>query len=283
MWAAPTRAAAAGILKERVIPALARYRWPAVTAYYVRKAADQQIRRRLVATYDPARNGEHWLLDTAGPALRVVFDVGANEGQWARALLARAPRLERLCCWEPGEQAFSRLKSRLGADSRADLIQAAVSERGGHEIEFFESSGTQVSSLFAEAAADSHPISVPAVCLDDEIDRLGCKVVDLLKIDAEGADLMVLRGARRSLEAGRFRLVQFEYHHPWLHAGATLRAALNLLTSCGYEPYLLNGSGLCRFDSNRAPEIFQYMNFVAVARRHRDFIRFEPQPDPLWG
>ncbi len=265
------------------MPALARYRWPALAAYYVRKAADQQMRRRFVPTYDPAGNGEWWLLDTVGPFVRVAFDVGANEGAWSRALLARAPALEHVYCWEPAEGPYERLRATLGSERRVELIRAAVSERAEVEAEFFEAPGSQASSMFAPAALGSHPITVPMVCLDDEIERLGHAVVDLVKIDAEGADLLVLRGARRSLEAQRIRLVQFEYHQPWLHAGATLHAALELLDAAGYDAYLLNGHGLCRFDGRRAPEIFHYMNFVAVARAHRDFVRFDVQPDPLWG
>jgi hypothetical protein len=130
---------------------------------------------------------------------------------------------------------------------------------------------------------DSRRISARLVTIDDEIERLGCEAVDLLKIDAEGADFMVLRGARRSLEAQRIRLVQFEYNVPWLQAGATLRAALGFLADCRYDAYLLNGDGLCRFDAQRAPELLHYMNFVAIAREHRDFVRFELHPDPLWG
>lgn len=276
---------AADLLRDRVVPALARYRWPAVTAYYVRKAADQQLRRRLVGSFDPARNGEYWLLDTVAPRIRIAFDVGANTGAWAEAMLGRAADLEHLYCWEPATTAFSRLSHRLGRDARVSLIQAAVSDRAQDEVEFFESSAIEMSSLFARGAAvpDSRRISARLVTIDDEIERLGCEAVDLLKIDAEGADFMVLRGARRSLEAQRVRLVQFEYNVPWLQAGATLRAALSFLADCRYDAYLLNGDGLCRFDAQRAPELFHYMNFVAIAREHRDFVRFELQPDPLWG
>jgi FkbM family methyltransferase len=275
--------AARDVVRDRVFPALATYRWPAVAAYYLRKAADQQLRRRFVATYDPALNGEHWLLDLVAPHVRVAIDVGANEGQWATALLPRATALERLYCYEPGAHAFSRLSERFRSDARVTLIQAAVDERPQAAVDFFESPATQESSMHAEAASDSRRISVPAVRLDDEIARLDGLIVDLLKVDAEGADLSVLRGARRTLEQQRIRIIQFEYHRPWLYAGATLRAALDLLAACGYDTHLLNRSGLCRFDRYRAPEIFQYMNFVAIGRSHRDFVRFEEQPDPLWG
>jgi FkbM family methyltransferase len=280
----PVRAVA-DVLRERVVPALGRYRWPAVAAYYVRGAADQQMRRRFVRTYDPARNGEYWFLETVGPLIRTAFDVGANEGAWSETLLARAPYLERLYCWEPGSEAFSRLTERLGGDPRVSLVSAAVSDRTQDQAEFFESSATALSSLFAEVgeAAGGTAKTVVVVTVDEEIERLELRTVDLLKIDTEGADFMVLRGSQRSLREQRIRLVQFEYNRPWLHAGATLRAALHFLASCRYDTYLLNGRGLCRFDVQRTPELFHYMNFVAIARDHRDFVHFELQPDQLWG
>jgi FkbM family methyltransferase len=276
---------AASLVRERVIPVLSRYRWPAVAAYYLRKAADQQLRSRFVGTYDPNTNGEYWLLDQVGPRVRTAFDVGANEGFWAQALLDRSPGLERLCCWEPGADAFASLQRRLGGDGRVALIPAAVADRGDASVEFFEAPGEpQVSSLYAGSwASGSRRTTVPVVSLDDEIARIGCKTVDLLKVDAEGADYRVLRGAEKSLKGQSVRIIQFEYHRPWLLAGATLHAALHFLATCQYETFLLNGTGLCRFDAARAPELFHYMNFVALAKAHRDFVQLEIHPDPLWG
>jgi FkbM family methyltransferase len=279
------RERAEAALREAVFSALARYRWPAVAAYYLRKAADQQIRHRFVGTYDPARNGEYWFLDHVGPQLGTVFDVGANMGDWTRAVLARSPKLQHIWCWEPGSEALGTLENRFGDSEAVSVIPRAVADRSDGAREFFEKPNeTQVGSLFLGGdGADAISQKVEVVTIDEEISRLGLRAVDLMKVDAEGADFLVLQGARGSLCAQIIKLVQFEYHRPWLSAGATLHAALNFLTTCGYDTYLLNGDGLCRFDASRAPEIFHYMNFVAVARSHRDYVSFDVQPDPLWG
>jgi FkbM family methyltransferase len=273
------------VLLDSVIPELARFRLPAVAAYHFRKLADQQIRRRLVRTYDPSKNGEYWFLDRVGPHLGVAFDVGANMGVWTGALMARSPHLRHVWCWEPGSEALSTLCERFEQSDTVSVIQAAVADRSdGHRAFFEKPNETQAASLFGggnRMGAVSRKVDV--VTIDEEIERLGLGAVDLIKVDAEGADYLVLRGAESSLRAQTIKLVQFEYHRPWLAAGATLHAALHFLIDCGYDTYLLNGDGLCRFDAERAPEIFQYMNFVAVARSHREFVSFDFQPDPLWG
>ena len=46
---------------------------------------------------------------------------------------------------------------------------------------------------------------------DDYADGHGITHIDFLKVDAEGADHLVLRGFERLLRAGRIDVVQFEY------------------------------------------------------------------------
>ena len=55
-----------------------------------------------------------------------------------------------------------------------------------------------------------------------------------MKIDTEGHDLTVLRGARTLLADHRVAVVQFEYNHRWVFARAFLRDAFDFLASLGY-------------------------------------------------
>jgi hypothetical protein len=88
--------------------------------------------------------------------------------------------------------------------------------------------------------------------------------VDVLKIDAEGSDLFVLRGARNLLQRQGAGIIQFEYNRAWRAAGATLEAAFLLLDSCGYEVFLLRPEGLFVLPLGKLNEFYQYANFVAV-------------------
>jgi hypothetical protein len=100
--------------------------------------------------------------------------------------------------------------------------------------------------------------------IDEQLDRLEVEHVDLLKIDAEGFDLHVLRGARASLSAGRIDAVQFEYNTPWALAGATLAAAHALLSECDLELYALRDGELRTVDPIRIGELFTYANYVGL-------------------
>ena len=89
---------------------------------------------------------------------------------------------------------------------------------------------------------------------DAELARLALTAITILKIDAEGHDLAVLKGFSQALAAGRIDLVQFEYNHATLLAGQSLRSFFSLLSTnflicrllpngleaCGYHPALDN-------------------------------------------
>ncbi len=70
--------------------------------------------------------------------------------------------------------------------------------------------------------------SANAVPLDDEIPAYGR--IDLLKLDVEGAEIEVLKGASSSLRDQRIKVLIISTHNPGIH-----RECLALLTSSGYE------------------------------------------------
>jgi hypothetical protein len=63
---------------------------------------------------------------------------------------------------------------------------------------------------------------VRVIALDNICAERGLDLIDLLKIDAEGYDFQVLRGAEKLLKEQKISVVQFEYNRPWANAGGTL-------------------------------------------------------------
>lgn len=161
---------------------------------------------------DMGGNGELRLLRRVLPGSRVVFDVGANVGDWANEALLINPELD-LHCFEPSEATYEQLRARIG--SRAKLNRLAVGETAGVSEMHVFGSGSGMNSMFDRSSV---PGLVPAaretiqlVTLDGYTAENGIDVVDFLKVDVEGSELSVLRGARELLEQGRVRRVQFEY------------------------------------------------------------------------
>lgn len=167
---------------------------------------------------------------------------------------------------EPSEQAVGILRKRFASHSEIAIMHAAASDQRG-EATFYE--GPDASEASSLLAGPVHQTSieraVTLTTLDDEVARLGLERVDFVKIDAEGHDLHVLRGAAGLLSEQRIGAVQFEYHKLWAATGSTLGEASSLLRSVGYELFRVRAAGLDRFEYEPYREYFGYSNYVAVA------------------
>lgn len=180
------------------------------------------------------------------------------------------PRDARLVCFEPSDSAAHRLAERFRQEPRVEIVRVAVADAPGRRSFFQEPDAGETSSLAREnTTGRAQRRVVDVTTIDAEAERMGIDRVDMLKVDCEGFDLAVLRGAERLLGAGRVRLIQFEYNEPWRHAGATLSAALALLIRHGYGIRAVTPNGPREFDYAGFGETFTYANFVALAPGER--------------
>jgi FkbM family methyltransferase len=78
--------------------------------------------------------------------------------------------------------------------------------------------------------------TVPVRMLDDCISGWNIDVVDLLKIDVDGFETKVVRGAAKSLSSGRVRNVIMEFNDHWLSAsGSSVEELTALLHVAGFS------------------------------------------------
>jgi FkbM family methyltransferase len=211
---------------------------------------------------DHARNGEQLLARQLGPDVRTFVDVGAHEGTWTELLLRYAAPGARGVCYEPHPVTAGTLRARSGAGWPVEVVQAALGAAAGPATLVEEPASTQLAHVGTGPGRAG--LVVEMRTLDAEVERLGWERVDLLKIDAEGHDLHVLRGARGLLARQALGAVQFEYGSGWPAAGSTLAAAGELLAGFGYELFLLRSTGLHAPRYERFGEHFRYSNYVAL-------------------
>jgi hypothetical protein len=95
--------------------------------------------------------------------------------------------------------------------------------------------------LDADRAAQE---TVVTTTLDSYAEQSGIARFALVKVDAEGHDLAVLRGARALLAEHRIKVAQFEYNHRWVLARFFLRDAFELLLEVGYRVGKLTPRGV---------------------------------------
>jgi FkbM family methyltransferase len=208
-------------------------------------------------------NGEEKLLVKLSASLRYFVDVGANRGTWTDMFCKLQSNVDRGLLFEPSASALVELKRRFDRDSRLEIIAAAVGDVPGEAFFYEEAEAGETSSLVIHhSTAKSLPRTVRLTTLDTEFEGRNWPQIDFLKVDAEGYDFHVLRGARALLTSHKIRIGQFEYGPGWRHAGSTLACALDFLSSLGYACLLLTHEGLSEPRYELYGEYFEYSNYV---------------------
>ena len=106
---------------------------------------------------------------------------------------------------------------------------------------------------------------VATTTLDEYAGGAGLNDIALVKIDTEGHDLAVLRGAERLLAQQRIGVAQFEYNSRWIGARSYLYDAFNLLDPAGYRLGKLTPRGVEFYPGWDADlETFVEGNYVAA-------------------
>lgn len=235
-------------------------------AVAVRNQCRCVIKYRLAESPDALESGERWLVQRIAAYGDRFVDVGANVGDWLGMVReARGDRAFAALAFEPSSSAFTELRRRFDRDPGIALVNVALGSEAGSLAFFEEPDAGRGSTLVADFMRTRGTTrTVTVTTLDAALHGAGWDRVDLLKVDAEGYDLQVLRGAREALAARAIGVVQFEYNRAWQLAGDTLRAAYMLLEGNGYRVFVLKRDGLYTLDYLRYEEYFEYTNFVAI-------------------
>ncbi|MDZ4766413.1 MAG: FkbM family methyltransferase [Chloroflexota bacterium] len=199
--------------------------------------------------YDYLTNGELKAMRAAVPANGAVtaFDVGANIGEWTHSILEHNPAAV-VHCFEPGTTAFAQLQAR---NFPPQVVLNPIGMGDTRETrQFHVYSNSLLSSLYTgrvndkgERVIDVQIDTVDQYCADHQIDQ-----IDFLKIDVEGHDLPVLKGAARMLSEGRIAKAQFEYGRYWIYSRRFLRDVFEFAPQVNCAIYKVMPSGLRRID-----------------------------------
>jgi FkbM family methyltransferase len=166
----------------------------------------------------------------------VLFDVGANLGQTTQAML-EAFRSPQIYAFEPSPQTFASLQRTIAGRTNVRVEPLAMGEtRDTLQFHVTRDYSVNDSLLTPTWSAGGSIVevgveTVDGYCARQRIDRIG-----LLKIDAQGYDLKVLKGARRMLEARNVTLYSCEANMTRMYDGqATLLELLIFAREVGYD------------------------------------------------
>jgi FkbM family methyltransferase len=183
-------------------------------------------------------------LADALPDNGVFFDIGANIGVYSTALwLAKQENL-RIQAFEPIPSTVNVLTEMF----QLNQVNAAV-----NAIALSNSEGTLTLSAYEEGAnnfwvmdidADLPTLTVPTMTLDDWMLAHPDCIPNAIKIDVEGHELSVLKGAQATLSAYKPALMLECHCASWDDLGVSRQEITELLAEIGYQVRDRNGNDI---------------------------------------
>jgi FkbM family methyltransferase len=171
-----------------------------------------------------------------------VIDIGAHEGKFVSGL-ARLCGIRRALLCEPNPERAANLRRNLPRPTY-EVFEGAICDRDG-EVDFYLWNFDAASSLLPKVERNPHisahytsskgTIKVVAKRLDSILTQFEVDRVDLLKIDVQGAEILVLKGAMNTL--ARTERIWIEVSLKPLYEGSVLFAEV-------YEHLVASGFAL---------------------------------------
>jgi len=171
-------------------------------------------------------SGEVWVLSEfvrpacAKLATPVIFDVGANVGDYS-ALVHRLIPSAKIYAFEPAGSVYEQLAKRCSTIANFEAFNFGFSDEEksvdlhaytieGQAVSLISSIDRRLPTQVVEVeVSDTERIQVRTLdsfCASEGIDR-----IHFLKLDVEGHEVAVLRGAQAMLDRGAISMIQFEF------------------------------------------------------------------------
>lgn len=191
---------------------------------------------------------ERWVDDFLSSSLKpghVALDVGANSGCHTLVMASAVGQAGRVLAFEPNPRMFDRLQAnvKLNRFEHVAIFPMAVSDAPGQLKLFIPAQADYNQGLGSVHRANLEDscdeVSVETATLDAIVLANQLQRLDLIKIDVEGHELQVFKGAEQTLKKFKPILV-FEFsERQWRNAGVTPQEVENFLNDLGYELFVM--------------------------------------------
>ncbi|GAA3925779.1 FkbM family methyltransferase [Chitinophaga oryziterrae] len=201
----------------------------------------------------------------------VILDVGANVGHYA-IMLRENNILLPIFAFEPNPVAFKKLEQAASAHHFIPVERGAGAVSATAVIyDYAGNTGSEHASMYKEVISDlrnseAEAVNIDLVSIDQFVAENKIAKIALLKIDTEGHELNVLKGAKDTIERGLVNVVQIEFNEMNVISRTFFRDIIDALP--GYDFYRLLPDGLLPLGAYKILdfEIFAFQNIVAIKR-----------------
>ena len=192
----------------------------------------------------------------------VCIDVGANIGI---TTIWMAKNSEKVYSFEPEKQNIKRFKENLQVNNinNVELIKKAVSDKRGElELNILESYGHHSLGKVATSKIVGAQ-KVDVVTLYDFCKEKDINIIDFLKVDVEGFEIEVFRGAKELFDKKQIKLIAFEISEvPLISLNKTEKEIFDFFDLVNYKICYLNGK---EFNTNQYTKI-THLDLIAIPR-----------------
>jgi FkbM family methyltransferase len=171
-----------------------------------------------------------------------VVDIGANVGFLSRQFASQVGRTGHVFAFEPDPVTFDYLVYNTRRLPQVSSSQLAMSDRIDR-MTFYLHPISGMSNSLVNAWDNARSMEVDTSTLDAWTREVAPGPIRLIKIDVEGAELLVLRGMRDLMQAPNSPQIILEFCPKNLGGSEVEEAIFDLMAECGQLVYLVGWPG----------------------------------------
>jgi len=203
----------------------------------------------------------------------IVFDVGANKGDYSLEILSTFKDKVKLYCFEPSKETFNLLISNLKEYKDVKMYNFGFDQSNRISALYSDRKGSGLASVFNRKLdhfntqlKNKEKIELKRIddfCRDNAINH-----IDLLKLDVEGNELNIFKGAEKLINSSSIDFIQFEFGECNIDSRTFFQDFFYLLNPY-YKIYRILKDGLMPIDIYETTlESFLTTNFLAISRKY---------------
>lgn len=195
----------------------------------------------------------------------IMFDVGANVGDYTREFLKFFPNAQ-VHCFEPAHTTFKTLISNVKG-ANVTLNNFGMSDVCSESLLYSEGDNAGVASLYNRQCFEhSNTETIQLNTMDCYCTTSNISYIDFLKLDIEGNELNTLHGAKQMLEEKKIGAMQIEFGGCNIDSRTYFRDFWNILHE-NYRVYRVLLDGLYEIkEYAEILELFTCTNYLFVLK-----------------